>query len=363
MIDRWPIEMLDKQEITMTTITNPSALALTVAIFTATLLASTSIPASASERAGDGSHSTGHGPVASPHGGQKGGGTLISCHPGGCTETQVKGPTVYKGGTPPPTVYTNSAPPPTVYNSGTEHVVNGFGTAPIASPFPGNVSVTPPTLYKGGTQPPTVYTNGAPPPTVYNSGTEHVVSGPWTAPTSGSISGQVNGVVDGALGKGNPGTASINGQVNGVVDGALGNGNPTSGATQTSGTVVGVLNGGHGVVSNCVLFGCGTTPPISGGNPPKGGHGGDHDHDHGHGYPGIVIEGAPGEVVVPSPVAVAPVAAAPVVAARAPAAAPQIVQAPCNCLTKQKLADGSVLFQDICTREAAIAAPQVATAQ
>jgi hypothetical protein len=27
----------------------------------------------------------------------------------------------------------------------------------------------------------------------------------------------------------------------------------------------------------------------------------------------------------------------------------------CNCLTKQYLNDGSVLFQDICTREAAIA--------
>ena len=29
-------------------------------------------------------------------------------------------------------------------------------------------------------------------------------------------------------------------------------------------------------------------------------------------------------------------------------------QAPCNCLTKEYLKDGSVLFQDICTREAAL---------
>lgn len=30
---------------------------------------------------------------------------------------------------------------------------------------------------------------------------------------------------------------------------------------------------------------------------------------------------------------------------------------PCNCLTKQYLDDGSVLFRDICTKEAAIASP------
>ncbi|MFI5461408.1 MAG: hypothetical protein ACHRXM_38900 [Isosphaerales bacterium] len=319
----------------MTTKTNQSALALTAAIFTATLLASTSIPAYASERAG-GSHSVGHGPIAPPHGGQKGGGTLVSCSPGtGCTETQVKGPTVYH----------NVPGTPTVYHSGTEHVVNGFGTAPIASPVSGPVSVVPP-------------------PTVYHSGTEHVVNGFGTTPTSGQISGQVSGVVDGALGKGTPssGTTSISGQVNGVVDGALGTGSTTSGSTQTSGTVVGTLNGGHGIIANCVLFGCkGTTPtpPTGGGNPPK--HGGGHDGDHDHGYPGIVIEGAPGEVVVPAPVAAVPLVAAPVIAARAPAAAPQVVQGPCNCLTKQTLADGSVLFQDICTKEAAIAAPQSAS--
>jgi hypothetical protein len=72
---------------------------------------------------------------------------------------------------------------------------------------------------------------------------------------------------------------------------------------------------------------------------------GRYDWDRWHGYrlrPEVVIESAP--VAVPAPVAteVAPVA-----------------QAPCNCLTKQKLADGSVLFQDICSKESAIAAPQV----
>jgi hypothetical protein len=50
----------------------------------------------------------------------------------------------------------------------------------------------------------------------------------------------------------------------------------------------------------------------------------------------------------------APVQAVP---ARVPAPAAQVVQAPCNCLTKQNLPDGSVLFQDICTKESAIAAP------
>jgi hypothetical protein len=37
--------------------------------------------------------------------------------------------------------------------------------------------------------------------------------------------------------------------------------------------------------------------------------------------------------------------------------------APCNCLTKQYLDDGSVLFQDICTKEAAMATPDELKAQ
>jgi hypothetical protein len=37
--------------------------------------------------------------------------------------------------------------------------------------------------------------------------------------------------------------------------------------------------------------------------------------------------------------------------------------APCNCLTKQYLDDGSVLFKDICTKEAAMATPDELKAQ
>ena len=35
----------------------------------------------------------------------------------------------------------------------------------------------------------------------------------------------------------------------------------------------------------------------------------------------------------------------------------------CNCLTKQYLQDGSVLFKDICTKEAALATPDELKAQ
>lgn len=37
--------------------------------------------------------------------------------------------------------------------------------------------------------------------------------------------------------------------------------------------------------------------------------------------------------------------------------------APCNCLTKSYLQDGSVLFKDICTKEAAVATPDELKAQ
>ncbi|HLH88603.1 MAG TPA: hypothetical protein VKX28_09105 [Xanthobacteraceae bacterium] len=49
-----------------------------------------------------------------------------------------------------------------------------------------------------------------------------------------------------------------------------------------------------------------------------------------------------GETVVTEPIAVTPATPAPVAAA------------PCTCLTKTYLRDGSVLFQDVCTRESAI---------
>jgi hypothetical protein len=97
--------------------------------------------------------------------------------------------------------------------------------------------------------------------------------------------------------------------------------------------------------------------------------GGDHDHDHGwnhwHNWRGgseIVVEGIPETTVVTAPVQGAPVrVSAPAAPARASApVSQQLAAEPCNCLTKQSLPDGSVLFQDICTKESAIAAPQQA---
>jgi hypothetical protein len=82
--------------------------------------------------------------------------------------------------------------------------------------------------------------------------------------------------------------------------------------------------------------------------------------------------GGPVVIVAPSPVFQAPVpvyqAPVPVyqdhrpvvTATNAPAA---VTKAPCNCLTKQYLSDGSVLFQDICTRETAMATPDELRAQ
>jgi len=37
--------------------------------------------------------------------------------------------------------------------------------------------------------------------------------------------------------------------------------------------------------------------------------------------------------------------------------------APCTCLTKKYLDDGSVLFKDVCTKEAALATPDELRAQ
>jgi hypothetical protein len=90
----------------------------------------------------------------------------------------------------------------------------------------------------------------------------------------------------------------------------------------------------------------------------------DHDHDgyyrdHGYGWgcrPEVLIEGVPGALGVPAPVQAvpAPLQAAP---ARVSVPAAQAAPGPCNCLTKQSLPDGSVQFQDICTKESAIAPP------
>jgi hypothetical protein len=57
-----------------------------------------------------------------------------------------------------------------------------------------------------------------------------------------------------------------------------------------------------------------------------------------------------------------PVFQAPRPVVTATSAAP-VAAEPCNCLTKQYLGDGSVLFKDICTKEAAIATPDELKAQ
>ena len=149
---------------------------------------------------------------------------------------------------------------------------------------------------------------------------------------------------------------------------------------------------GIGPICPLTGTGCGPIPrpPATGGGhgpwvPPwdRGwGHDHDHDHDYGYGYgydhdrwfhhygwrfmPPIVVEGA-GGVVAAAPVmqgvpARAPVAA-PAMAVPQSAPTPQAAAEPCNCLTKQTLPDGSVLFQDICTKESAIAPPQAVSAR
>jgi hypothetical protein len=48
---------------------------------------------------------------------------------------------------------------------------------------------------------------------------------------------------------------------------------------------------------------------------------------------------------------------------RASAPVATVPTGPCNCLTKKYLQDGSVLFQDVCTKEAAVATPDQLKAQ
>jgi hypothetical protein len=84
--------------------------------------------------------------------------------------------------------------------------------------------------------------------------------------------------------------------------------------------------------------------------------------------PPIVIPvPAPQPVVYPQPVVVSrpQVAAAQPAVVQAPVAnaIPAATQEPCNCLTKQYLTDGSVLFRDVCTKEAAIATADELRAQ
>ena len=130
-------------------------------------------------------------------------------------------------------------------------------------------------------------------------------------------------------------------------------------------------NGGS-VVSCHPKTGCSVTPG-SGDRDHDPGYGGHHGgyggyyRDRGYfwGYrPEIVVGGVPSPVAVPAPAQAGPVQA---VSGQAPAAPARwsVPVAPmgegrCTCLTKQNLPDGSVLFQDTCTRESAMVAPQAA---
>jgi hypothetical protein len=78
----------------------------------------------------------------------------------------------------------------------------------------------------------------------------------------------------------------------------------------------------------------------------------------------VVIVASPPVYQAPQPVyqAAAPVYQAPRPVVTATNAAPAAAE-PCNCLTKQYLGDGSVLFKDICTKETAMATPDELKAQ
>jgi hypothetical protein len=83
----------------------------------------------------------------------------------------------------------------------------------------------------------------------------------------------------------------------------------------------------------------------------RGNHWGHWSHYRRH---PVVYGGAP----------IGPVAAAPAVATMSgPSAAPQAPTGACNCLTKQELPNGGVLFADVCTQQSAIAPPQAVSAR
>ena len=80
----------------------------------------------------------------------------------------------------------------------------------------------------------------------------------------------------------------------------------------------------------------------------------DHDHDHDHDWDHdhhVIWWHQPRYGVIYDPPTVI--------------SAPAVTQAPapCNCLTKQYLQDGSVLFSDLCTKEQAMATPAELQAQ
>jgi hypothetical protein len=94
-------------------------------------------------------------------------------------------------------------------------------------------------------------------------------------------------------------------------------------------------------------------------NPPSGGHGPVVINP-----PPVIVAAPPVVVAAPAPVIARP---QPVYAARPTPVAdanPNVAAGePCNCLTKQYQQDGSVVFRDLCTHEAAMATPADLQAQ
>jgi len=130
----------------------------------------------------------------------------------------------------------------------------------------------------------------------------------------------------------------------------------------------------HGPIDNICPFNPSKCPPKAPdgpgpvGNQPQG-PGSTPSMPGGQTYPTgnagpVVIVGPAPVYEAPTPVYQAPTpvyqATRPVVTATN---APAVATAPCNCLTKQYLSDGSVLFQDLCTKEAATATPDELRAQ
>jgi hypothetical protein len=147
---------------------------------------------------------------------------------------------------------------------------------------------------------------------------------------------------------------------------------PTGQSHSTGGTLISCGIGGctqkkgstGGTLISCGIGGCTET---KGSHPIEKGHGpvippgwrhADHDHDYGWRYRDGYRFGWPYQSGIQVDVV------APVVAAPAPVEAVQAAtQAPCNCLAKQNMPDGSVLFQDICTKESWVVAPRTVGAR
>ncbi len=210
------------------------------------------------------------------------------------------------------------------------HVVSGVQNAPGASIYPGGGAKTVPGVQT------------APGASIYPGGGAKTVPGVQTAP--GASIYPVGGA------KTVPNVQPLPGIS--IYPGKLKTPDPTP-------------NIGGGVDNICPFnkFKCPPKPPAgpgSAGNPTPG-----------PGPAGPVVVVAPPPVYqAPVPVYQAPIPV--VTATNAPTApvyqAPRpnvatTTTAPCNCLTKQYLDDGSVLFQDLCTKETALATPDQLRAQ